>query len=184
MNNLFNISSSGKVELRPESLSIPPFDQIWARDKSKTKDQATKEIKYIFFLCDYNSPYRKAYSATDVDKIVKEDFIKDPKWEPDELIKKGIEKYNSLQNTMSARILESAKMGAEKLAKYFEDVDFKDLDDNGRPKYTAKELASNLAAVGNILKSLLILENQVKSEQLDSSSVRGKSEINDYELPE
>lgn len=142
------------------------------------------EIKYIAYLCDYASPYRKAYSATDLEKIIKNDFIKDEKWQPDPLVKEGIKKYEELQNTISTRILESAKIGAEKLSEYFKDVDFGMLDDNGRPVYTAKDLASNLSAVGNIVKSLMLLENQVKSEQLESSNVRGKTEINDYELPE
>lgn len=184
MNNLFNISSNGKIELKPETIAIPPFNEIWERDQSKTKDQATREIKYIFYLCDYTSPYRRSYSIFDLEKVIKADFIKDPKWVPDELVQRGIKKYEDLQNTISTRILASAKIGAEKLAKYFEDVDFTDLDDNGRPKFTAKELASNLAAVGNIVKSLLSLENQVRSEQMEQSNVRGKSEINDYELVE
>lgn len=142
------------------------------------------EIKYIYFLCDYNSPYRKAYSIYDLEKVIRKDFIKDDKWVADDVIQAGIKKYEELQNTITTRILASAKIGAEKLARYFEDVDFQDLDDNGRPKFTAKELASNLSAVGNIVKSLLNLESQVRSEQLESSNVRGKSEINDYELPE
>jgi hypothetical protein len=183
MNNLFNISSSGKIELNVNVLAIPPFDKIWDRDKSKTKDKATMEIKYIVYLCDYNSPYN-AFNEREKEIRIKEDFIKDKEWIPDELIIEGIQKYIDLQNTISTRILKSAKIGAEKLAKYFEDVDFKQLDDNGKPIYTARDLASNLKSVGEIVKSLVNLEKQVKSEQLESSTVRGNSEINDYELPD
>lgn len=181
MNNLFNISSSGKIELNVEALVIPPFDKIWERDETVTKDKATMEIKYIVYLCDYNSPYN-AYGSKDKERMIRTDFIRDPSWSPDDTIKEGIKKYEELQDTLSTRILKSAKIGAEKLAAYFEDVDFTQLDDNGKPLYTARDLASNLKSVGDIVKSLVNLDKQVKSEQIESSSVRGKSEIGDYEL--
>jgi len=181
MNNLFNISSSGKIELNVDVLAIPPFEEIWNRDKTETKDKATMEIKYIVYLCDYNSPYN-GYSSKEKEKKIRRDIIKEDKWNPDQLILDAIKKYEDLQSTLSTRILKSAKIGAEKLSEYFENFDFTSLDDNGKPIYTARDLASNLKSVGDIVKSLANLERQVQKEQLESDSVRGKSEIGDYEL--
>ena len=182
MNNLFNISSSGKVELRAESLSIPPFDQIWARDKSKTKEQAAKEIKYIFFLCDYNSPYRKAYSEVDIERIVKEDFIKDDKWVPDNLIKEGIKKYQELQETSFSRLVNKSLKLADRLSDYMDTIKFVDKDPKD-VESTVNMVVKTLKEVGTIIKSLTSLKKQVESDQLETSNVRGKTEINDYELP-
>jgi len=141
------------------------------------------EISYVIFLCDYKSPYN-AYNEVEKPRIIKEDFIKNSKWEPDKVILDAIKKYENLQQTTNTRLLRSAKKGAEKLAEYFEGVDFSILDDNGKPIYTAKDLASNLGAVGNIVKSLVQLERQVQSEQVEVSNVRGKSGIGEYELPD
>ena len=141
------------------------------------------EISYVIFLCDYKSPYN-AYNEVEKPRVIKEDFIKNSKWEPDKVILDAIKKYENLQQTTNTRLLRSAKKGAEKLAEYFEGVDFSILDDNGKPIYTAKDLASNLGAVGNIVKSLVQLERQVQSEQVEISNVRGKSGIGEYELPE
>ena len=139
------------------------------------------EISYVIFLCDYKSPYN-AYNEVDKPRIIKEDFIKNHKWEPDQLILDAIKKYEELQQTTNTRLLRSAKKGAEKLAEYFENVDFSETDDYGKPKYTAKDLASNLGAVGNIVKSLTQLERQVQSEQVEVSNVRGNSGIGEYEV--
>ena len=46
-----------KVEIKPESLLIYPFSEIWKRDKSKDKSKAFKEITYIWFYSDFDSPF-------------------------------------------------------------------------------------------------------------------------------
>jgi len=142
MNNLFNISSTGKIEFNVQTLAIPPFKDIWDRDKSKTKERATKELYYVFYMCDFKSPYN-AYNEAEKESVIKEDFIKDIKWQPDEVIINAVKKYKELQETIHTRFLKKAMIGAEKLGDYFENFDPKELDDNGRPIYSAKDLASN-----------------------------------------
>ena len=52
-------------------------------------------------------------------------------------------------------------------------IDFKEIDSNGKPVFSAKDLSSNLASVGSIVKSLGMLEDMVKKEQLDTTTIRG-----------
>ena len=115
--------------------------------------------------------------------ILKEDFIQVDGWSPDEGIGGAINKFRLLSETTSSRLLKSSKIAADKLAVYFETIDFTILDDNGKPIYSARELASNLSAVGNIIKSLRILEDQVRKEQMDDNVARGGAEIGIFELP-
>ena len=173
-----------EVTFTPEFLAVPEFKEIWNRDKSKHKQQAIKELSYIVFLCDntvYN-PYR-GYSEEVREDILKEDFMRDKKWKPDEKIEKATTKLHELLETTSSRLLKSSKIAADKLGTYFENVDFSLLDDRGKPQYSARDLASNLAAVGNIIKSLRVLEDQVRKEQLDDNIARGGFEIGDFEIP-
>jgi hypothetical protein len=79
-------------------------------------------------------------------------------------------------------LLLSAKRNVDKIANYFDEIDFKKLDDFGKPQYSIKDLSSTLKEVGNIVKSLQMLERQVQTE-LAESNVRGKSEIGAYEMP-
>ena len=54
--NLFFISDN-KILPTPETLLIKEFENIWNRDKTKTKDIALKELAYIYFISDYKSIY-------------------------------------------------------------------------------------------------------------------------------
>lgn len=183
MAKLFDIDN-GRVVLDPKNLAVPIFNKIWKRDKSKTKELATKELTYVVFLCDYQSPYND-YPPIDKEiKLRTEIFSEEDDWEPDELIKEAIQQYEDLQQTTNSRLVKSAKVAAEKLAVYFEKVDFDERDDRGRPIYTAKDVVGNLKQVGEMVKSLISLEKQVQKEQMESSSVRGGGEIGAYELPD
>lgn len=177
---LFDIEG-GRLVLNPTNLFIPEFKVLWDRDKSQTKEQATLEIAYVAFMRSMSSknPYN-AYSDKDKKKKVQNDTIRT---EPDELIEKALNKYQEFQKTTNTRLLLGARSAADKLAGYFERVDFEQLDSYGKPVYSARELASNLKEVGNIVKSLVLLENQVQKEQLDQQAVRGGNEIGMYELP-
>jgi len=174
-----------KIVFTPEFLAVPANRKIWERDKSKSKKRATEELSFVVFLCDnrLGNPYRNY--AEDVRKeILKDDFIGDDKWEPDGDLQKAIDGLKGKLETTSSRLLTSAKVAADKLGSYFESVDFTLLDDNGKPVYSARELASNLSAVGNIVKSLKALEDQVRKEQLDDNISRGGFEIGDFEIPD
>lgn len=172
------------VTFTAEFLAVPEFKAIWNRDKTKGKARAIKELSYVAFLCDntmYN-PYR-GYSEEVRGEILISDFVGDKLWKPDELIKKAVDKLHKLLETTSSRLLKSSLIASDKLGSYFENIDFSLLDDNGKPVYSARDLASNLSAVGNIIKSLRVLEDQVKKEQLDDNITRGGFEIGDFEVP-
>jgi len=170
--------------MNPQALAIPEFRYLWDRDDDIDKDNAVREISYIVFLCDESlaNPYR-SYKEGDRERVLMKDFIKDKKWKVDKHILAGIDKFIEATQTTNSRLLKAAKNAAEKLAGYFDMIDFNEIDKDGKPMYSARELASNLAAVGNIVKSLHQLEEMVKKEQLESNTVRGGGEIGFYEQP-
>jgi len=183
MAKIFDVNN-GEIILTPESLAIPAFKAIWDADRSKVKEKAKNEIKYVVFLCDsIRSPY-KDFASDERDSVLKEDIFGDAKWKPSLLVEEAIKAFDSLTETTSTRLLRSAKIATEKLAKYFEEVDFTKMDNYGKPVYSARELASNLGTVGNIVKSLGALESAVKKEQMDGNRVRGGSDVNYFEDPE
>jgi hypothetical protein len=115
--------------------------------------------------------------------ILRQIPIWDVKWEPDEEVLGGIKKLYDLFETPSSRLLRGALVAADQLARWFKEIDFTKLDDNGKPIYSARELSSNLSSVGNIIKSLKQLEKQVRQEQLDDNMARGGAEIGIFEMP-
>ena len=177
---LFDVDA-GNITLNPTSLYIPEFKELWDRDKSVTKERATHEIAYIVFLCSYSvkNPYN-VYAESIKEQKVNEDTIKGI---PDESIERAIKKYKEMQETTYTRLLASSKGAAEKLAGYFDDIDFSKIDAYGKPIYSGRDLTSNLKEVGNIIKSLTSLEKQVQRDLLDNTSIRGGSSVGPFELP-
>ena len=64
---------------------------------------------------------------------------------------------------------------------YFENIDFLEIGENGKPLYNAKDVAINLEKVGSIVESLDKLENKIKKEIKTDSRVRGGGDIGLYE---
>ena len=91
MAQLFDLKA-GNVVLNPDSLAIPMFSKIWKTDKTKTKEKATKEISYIYFMCDFSSPYM-VYPETKRREVIVKDFMKDTKWKESESILHAMKRY-------------------------------------------------------------------------------------------
>ena len=168
---LFDIEK-GRVIMNPTSLWIPEFKKLWNRDKSETKAKASAEISYIVFMYDYRSPYRDYSESDRRDKVVQDCFPDEQDWVPDEAISKAVERFRELQETANSRLLQAAKVAADKLTDYFRNVDAS----------AATEIVRNLKELGTVVKSLDALEKQVQKEQLEKSNVRGGQEIGLFEV--
>lgn len=116
-----------KVVVKPESLLIYPFSEIWARDKSKDKLKAFKEITYIWFYTDFDSVVYD-YEESNKHKTICEDIIVDKSFKPDTLVTKGIEVYKKLSTTPTMEMLEAQIKVIHKMKLYFEDIDFTEDD--------------------------------------------------------
>lgn len=178
---LFDIVN-GSVVLNPNSLAIPEFKQIWERDKTKTKEQATKEISFIVFLCDFNSPYN-SFREDDREDIVKQDFLKDEKWQPDALILEAIKKYRRFQETPLLNMLKAQINVVNKTTDYFNKVDYDEIDERGKAKYSVSEIFKAMANTGGAINQLRMLQREVQREQVESSTSKGNNIIGDYEIP-
>lgn len=182
MAKIFDILN-GEVIISAEGLAIPAFKSIWDSDKSKSKEKAMDEIKYIAFLCDnMKSPY-KDFPEYDKDKIIKRDIFGDENWEPSEVVKSACEAYLKMHDTPVMRLLRASKSAVDKLAIYLEGVDFSKTDSSGK-HYSARDVVFNLGNIGNLVKSLSTLEEAAKREQLENSRVQGGTEIGYFEDPD
>lgn len=155
--NIFTVSD-GKVTLNEEVSLIPEFKQILNNYKG---DVAKKYFSYIYFLCDFKSPY-SAYSEEDRKVICKKDFIPDLEITADVI--QAVKKYNDFQDTVSLRLFKAAKEGCEKLIHFCNEVDLNERDKQNRPVYKANDLATTLKQVAGIKQSLEQLEDAVKKE--------------------
>lgn len=176
---LFDIEQ-GKVVMNPTILWVPEFRTLWDRDKSKHKVDAVNEISYIVFLHDFRSPYM-AYPTTEREARIKRDYFNDEKWQPDEKVAAAVSKYKELQSSPISRLLQSAMDTCDKMTDYFNNIDFKKVDHNGKPIYTLKEVSSVMKDIGDIVSSLESLKDKVEREQMERGSIRGGTGIGMFE---
>lgn len=114
---MFKLNSEGNIIVDPSLLMIPEFNKIWVSDLDNTKSNAFAIFSYIYFLCDYKSPYN-SYGLEKEEFIIR-DFFKDKNIDvksPDILA--AIQKYNELKKIPEIHVLEATREGLLNLAQY------------------------------------------------------------------
>lgn len=171
------------VVVATEALLIPEFKTIWDRDKSKDKLQAMKDLSYVYFIADYRSPYRTAYTTASLSKIVAKDFMKSEEYKPCAAINAALKKYEDLQRTPSMSLLAAAVKTVHNLTDYLESVDLTERDKNDRPVYKPADVTTSLKAIGGIVDSLRIVKEIVEKEITQSGVLRGQRKKGNREDP-
>tara|TARA_R110002051_G_scaffold240975_1_gene301349 strand:+ start:1899 stop:2447 length:549 start_codon:yes stop_codon:yes gene_type:complete len=171
------------VIISPEAIVIPEFKQLWERDLSENKEKAIKELSFIYFTCDYKSPYLASMGTDRVRIVVSKDFMKDAKYKPDDAVEEAIKKYKGLQFTPSMRLLEASIATIYNLTDYLENVDLQERDKNGKPIYKPTDVTNSLKSIGGIVESLNKVRHQVEREQTAKGSLRGQRQKGNREDP-
>lgn len=176
------------VKPYPETLMIPPFDEIWDRDESPGKEIALKEFTYIEFMSSRlkSNPY-KGYSPVDRKRKILEDCVRIDNWEPDDLVRRGIMKCEEFQFKASGNysLLMDTLKAKEKLQELFRVIDLKERNSRtGMPVYKPKELSSAMQDVDKLATSLYSLEKKVEEELYDAVKVKGQKEISPFADPD
>ena len=170
------------------ALIIPPYSDIWNRDKDAEKLTAKREFAYIELMCSYKkSNVFRGYSEDKrhieiLKAIYKEDaesFI------VDELIKEGIKLYEKLRVEASPTLQYylSAKIGAEKMVEWLSTFDMETTNERtGLPLYKPREITSALKDSYDVMKTLNAMEEKVNEQIFESVKTIANKEINHFEM--
>lgn len=189
MDNVFDITSTGDINISPEILMILEFKQIWDRDRTRSKDKAKKELTFIYGMCsrsnkniwgDFKDPVTRG-------KVIKEDiFGKDSKWLPDVDVLKAIDKYNARRPQGPLEIvLDSVEGSMMKLAEYLQSVDFTETNANGGLVHDPKKVKDIISTMGktvvdyNNLKREIEAGREAQDEKLRGGGSKGYFETVD-----
>lgn len=175
--NLFELKDN-KLIYSPEALALAPFKTIFDRDESKDKAKAIAELAALYYLVDFKSDFQNILDEQlrlkEVVSVLPE-LGKD--WKPDAKWVDAVEFYKSRQETPVLKLIQSAKIGASKLEKFFNMVDLAAVDKSGKPKYNPKQLAETIKMMPDLTASLSKLEEQVKKEiEQKANQLRGGRE--------
>jgi len=173
---LFQLENN-KIIIDTEILLIPEFKAIYDRDKTKVKEKAFSEFEYIYFVKDWNSPYRVYIDIEERKNIVKNDYIKEKNWKQDAIIEAALDRYERLTKTPIMGLIEDAYVLIDKLRKYFLTVDFTKIDKMGKRVDKALEGMSQLEKLGKIVVSVKQLEEAAAKEKLEQKRTRGNRDV-------
>lgn len=158
-----------EVVVSPEILTILVFKDIWDSDKSKTKKNAYNDFKYIYHLCDFNSPYNN-YSEERRVEAIKEEVIGEKTYTPDEKVKKGCLVYKELKQTPIERLFISVKDKIEEMSSYLKENEL--TDDSVTP------VLKIFDSMSKIVGQYKTLETAVKSEKETTNvKIRGDKKV-------
>ena len=167
-----------KVEIQPQALTIQEFKKIWEKDKNKDKKFAIEDLSYVFFASDHRSVY-KNYAEDIRSKKIQDDIITQKDWKVSPDIQSAIAKYKDLHKTYSMGLLEDAESAIEQIRHYLRNVDVSS-DESGA---VTKTLINNVKALGDLIKGLNILKDQVEKEVSEAGRIRGGGTLGSREMP-
>lgn len=169
---------------------IPEFATILKKDKGSTGDKgghrklwARKRFAYIYFAVDFKSPlyswdederYQESLRYTGLEKKdVDQDYMV-----------AAISTYRQLQfkASRSLRTLEAVNKGLAQLDSYFENIDFKKTDKQGKVLYSATDYVKNISTLNKAYDELAAFEKRVMAELTKSGGIRGSATKGDREL--
>lgn len=202
---------NGLPVFNPEAKTIKEFKLIIERDRGGAKEKgdydgrkkyrATKELSFIYFYCDYRSPYIDNYSISERVEPIKDALDLPNDWKIDDVVSEGIERYNREQETQTLKVLESSKESLfttqkiitiieKRLAGRILQIENDESILDSQPELIDKiiadgdrlqKLAKNLP---DTIETLNKLSDKVKTELASEQFGRAGRKISKHELPD
>jgi hypothetical protein len=167
---LIQINAKGEASFTSQASTLPSFERLVQSSGDKSAQQLW--AKYIYFMADFESPY-SVFPEEERDAKIRSELLKNEGQDIPDYVKKCVGLYKELSTSESIRLLESSRLAAHKLGKYFQEVEITD-DNVGKVSKSLKE-------VKDIIVSLNTLEEQVRKEKVAQSTHRGGGNISKRE---
>lgn len=160
------------IKISPEALGLAFFKVLWSRDKSKNKEQAYKDISYVYYFSDFNSPFY-IHPPDQREGLIKQYVFNDLKFKVDKEIEEAIKAYEELNKTPSMRMLEATIIAIHKMEAYLRKVNYDEVD---------------IDKIAKFIERLPMLQNSVntaieicKKEVVGNTKVRGNASVGMFE---
>lgn len=170
-----------QVVIETEAKIIPEFRKIIVNDKDRKKRTAFKHFAFIYFMCDYRSPY-SIYPEGERKRRLLDDLSIDTAI-PD-FVQQGMDKYNNLQRTPTISALKAIREGLltsskvinalrEQIEISLDTIDGEETRDVSNIMRDVKRLLEVSEQLPKAIDTINSLEEKVKKEQANESKIRG-----------
>lgn len=180
-------NSTGTLSLNVhEILLVKEFEKLYTPARNKCKEdtkgvnrlRAWKEFKYIFLMLDFKSPYLEYIEQDRHNAAMEDSGLTQEEWEdPD--FRAACRKYIEIKD--SSRVLTLIKTSfraLEKLRVFLDNIDFTDVDGNGKYLNDPKKVLESINQIGKMNDYLRELELNYKKDQMAAATkFRGDAEL-------
>ena len=156
-----------------EIFLVTEFKNLLNKDQSKDKELAFKELTYIYLALDWKSPYSQYTELERHEEALRDSGLTEEEFN-NPVFREACRKYRTLQESnLSVRMLNAAKLGAQQFIDYFTIIaDLNERDVNGKPVFDAKKHFETMSKMHDLHEELTNLENLVKKELTETSTLR------------
>ena len=156
-----------------EIFLVTDFKNLLNKDQSKNKELAFKELTYIYLALDWKSPYSQYTELERHEEALRDSGLTEEEFN-NPVFREACRKYRTLQESnLSVRMLNAAKLGAQQFIDYFTIIaDLNERDVNGKPVFDAKKHFETMSKMHDLHEELTSLENLVKKELTETSTLR------------
>jgi hypothetical protein len=183
--DLLQISDKGILEIHPSALTIKVIADLWNRDRTNSKEQALKELAFIYWIYHWNSSYYKGYSDIQerYNAVITEVF-QDISWKPDLEVNEAIKVYKKLQEEAYPELkhLQTARKTLESLKDFLDNLDPDERTKSGGLLLKPSDIYSAVGKMGEALIAVQKMEEKIKKElQLETQKIKGGGRAGAFE---
>lgn len=162
-------------------LLVKEFAKLWEPERNKCKEdkkgeqriRAYKEFTYIYLVLDFKSPYFK-YLEKDKHEAALADSGLDEKDLKDEDFLAAYHKYQEMQEADPIlSLIRTAYHTIYKMRVHLDNIDFSEVDADGKPIYKPKDVIGDLTSISKIRTELQTLEQLHKTGLAAQEKTRG-----------
>jgi len=171
---ILDIDDNQKIIISPEALGLAFFKVLWSRDKTKEKSKAYRDIQYVYYYSDFNSPFFNN-PPDQRDGLIKQYIFEDDAYTVDKEVTEAIKAYEALTKTPAMEMLDAVTIVIDKMKDYFKGVNLKDGED---------EIDKVQRAIINMPKMIAAVneaKEACRKESLGSTKVRGGAHVGMFE---
>lgn len=177
---LFKCEDGYRVDVSPELYLISEFDALLT-NRENDKDTLLKELGYIYFMHDVESDFMsQTNNGMRHDEIVR--YLNLPSgWKVDHLLQKAIEAYLYLSETLSSKLLTTARKSVDKLNIQLDKLDLDERDKSGKPIYNLKQFNDTVTQLPNTMEALDKAEKMYIKGVAEKGKLKGNKDKKIFE---
>jgi len=171
-----------KLQVSEEAWGLLPFKKILDNDKSKEKEQATKEMTFLWFYCDIRSNYLNMPPTKRIEEIKKDIGLKKT-WKVTKDMEEAIRFYNK-EETALQRLYKQTLVAVQAIGDYLENAAYllAERDNNGRPVNDIAKITGSVQKVPKLMSDVKEAYKEVVKEIEDTENKKkGSKTFNTFE---